>query len=174
MALSDDIVSRLLASSEPCIRYRTVVDVLGHGTESGEAKRVREEIRTCERVRTLLSRRDEKGHIPGSPYSKWMGAHWVLAQLADMGYPPGDTDLIPLREQVYSLWLSPDHTQERACTTKASTYAVSGGGVAIMEGRARRCGSQEGNALLATLTLGIADKRADQLAANLIRWQWPA
>jgi hypothetical protein len=43
----------------------------------------------------------------------------------------------------------------------------------VLEGRARRCGSQEGNALYSTLALGIADERADQLAANLIRWQWP-
>jgi hypothetical protein len=59
------------------------------------------------------------------------------------------------------------------CATKAASYAVSGGGVAIMNGRARRWGSQEGNALWATLALGIADERADELAANLIRWQWP-
>ena len=41
-----------------------------------------------------------------------------------------------------------------------------------MQGRARRCGSQEGNALWALLTLGLADERADQLARNLLQWQW--
>jgi len=45
--------------------------------------------------------------------------------------------------------------------------------VPIIDGRARRCASQEGNALYATLALGLADERADQLAANLVRWQWP-
>jgi hypothetical protein len=45
--------------------------------------------------------------------------------------------------------------------------------VPIINGLARRCASQEGNALYATLALGIADERADQLAANLVRWQWP-
>src|SRR5690349_12324972 len=113
-----DVIDRLLASDEPCIRYKTLVNVLGRDPDSAVAKEAREEIRTSVRVRTLLSRRDETGCIPGFPYSKWMGAHWVLAQLADMGYPSGDAEMLPLRDQVYELWLSPHNTKERVCTTK--------------------------------------------------------
>ena len=95
-----------------------------------------------------------------------------LAELADMGYPPGDDSLLPLRDQVYERWLAPGHTQERVVDREAARYK-SHPGVPIIDGRARRCASQEGNALYATLALGLADERADQLAANLIRWQWP-
>jgi len=46
-------------------------------------------------------------------------------------------------------------------------------GVPIIEGRARRCASQEGNALYSSIALGLVNERTDRLAANLIRWQWP-
>jgi hypothetical protein len=109
--------------------------------------------------------------MPGV-YSKYTGAHWVLADLADMGYPPGDNSLAPLRDQVYECWLCPDRTRERVLDREAPRYK-SRPGVPIIDGRARRCASQEGNALYATLALGLADGRADRLAANLVRWQWP-
>ena len=42
----------------------------------------------------------------------------------------------------------------------------------ILQGRARRCASQQGNALYAAVALGLADARCEQLAALLTRWQW--
>ena len=42
-----------------------------------------------------------------------------------------------------------------------------------MEGRYRRCGSQQGNALRSMVRLGLADERADKLAERLLHWQWP-
>jgi hypothetical protein len=107
-----------------------------------------------------------------SVYAKYTGAHWVLADLANIGYPPGDDDLVPLRDQAYERWLDPAHTKERIVAREAARYK-SRPGVPVIDGRARRCASQEGNALYATLALGLADERTDQLAANLIRWQWP-
>jgi hypothetical protein len=168
----DNVVNQLLHSDDPSIRYRTLVDVLGKPAESAEAKEARAAIPSSERVQRMLSLRREDGRIPGSPYAKFTGAHWTVALLADLGYPPGDTSLLPLRDQVFTLWLSPSHTREFECKTKASCYGR-GGGVPILQGRARRCGSQEGYALYAALTLGLADERVGQLAANLIRWQWP-
>jgi len=109
--------------------------------------------------------------MPGV-YAKYTGAHWVLAHLADMGYPPGDAALAPLRDQVYDYWLSPTRTRERIVDREAARYK-SRPGVPVIDGRPRRCASQEGNALYATLALGLADERAEQLAANLVRWQWP-
>ena len=102
----------------------------------------------------------------------YTGAHWTLADLADIGYPAGDHTLAPIRDQVYDFWLSPSRTKERVVDREAPRYK-SNPGVPIIDGRARRCASQEGNALYATLALGLADERADRLAANLIRWQWP-
>jgi hypothetical protein len=40
-------------------------------------------------------------------------------------------------------------------------------------GRHRRCASQQGNALLSTVVLGLDDGRATQLVERLLHWQWP-
>jgi hypothetical protein len=42
-----------------------------------------------------------------------------------------------------------------------------------MQGRCRRCASQQGNALYAIVTLGLADKRTERLVERLLHWQWP-
>jgi hypothetical protein len=168
----DDIIARLLNSNEPCIRYKTLVNVLGMDPEGPEARQVREAIPSSPRILKLLSQRQMDGRIPGNPYYKFTGAHWILSLLADLGYPPGDTSLNPLRDQVQNLWLSPAHVQEGQCDTRSAVYKTKVG-VPIMQGRARRCGSQEGNALYSILALGLADDRTEQLAANLLRWQWP-
>ncbi len=51
-------------------------------------------------------------------YGKWQGAHWTMATLADIGYPPADS--------------------------KATVYCHSG--VPVMQGRFRRCASQQADA----------------------------
>lgn len=151
------IIQRLLQSSEPSIRYKALTKILEQEADSTKIRNLQEEIRRSARVQRLLSERNADGQIPGHPYSKWNGAHWVLATLADLGYPPGDESLIPLREQVYEWLLGDGHRK----------------GVKIIAGRARRCASQEGNALLALLTLGLADERTEELAQGLLQWQWP-
>lgn len=166
-----DVLQQLMESEDPSVRYRALVDVGGASPASPQARQLREAIRSSIRVERLLSPRGPDGRMPGV-YDKYTGAHWVLADLADIGYPPGDPSLAPLRDQVYEKWLAPSHTQERVVAREAARYK-SRPGVPVIDGRARRCASQEGNALYATLALGLADERADQLAANLIRWQWP-
>ena len=168
----DSTVSQLLASDDPCVRLKTRLRVLGEDAVSPEMRRLAEEVRSSDRVRRMLSLRDAEGRTPGSAYAKFTGAHWILPILADIGYPAGDTDLVPLRDQVYETWLDPRHTQERVVEREAARYK-SQPGVPIIDGRARRCASQQGNALWSTLALGIADGRADELARLLIRWQWP-
>jgi hypothetical protein len=151
------ILQRLLQSSEPSIRYKVLTQTLGPETDTTEIRNLQEEIRGSARVQKLLSERNASGQIPGHPYSKWNGAHWVLATLADLGYPPCDERLFPLREQVYAWLLGAGHRK----------------GVKIIAGRARRCASQEGNALFALHTLGLADERTEELVQGLLRWQWP-
>jgi len=151
------VISTLLNSDEPAIRYKFRVNVLGQDPESAACHALREENKGSPRVRQLLSERDETGQIPHHPYSKWVGAHWVLADLAGIGYPPGDETLIPLREQVYR-WLFGQSHQSRIKT---------------IDGRVRRCASQEGNALFYLLVLGLADERTNELASRLRQWQWP-
>ncbi len=150
------VIARLLRADDPAVRYKTLVGVLGLSPDSVEVAAVREEVRASERVRRLLAERDADGRIPHGPYAKWYGAHWVLTTLADIGYSPGDESLIPLREQEYAWLLSDKH--EKAIRT--------------LQGRVRRCASQEAYAVFALLTLGLADSRTEELVARLLRWQW--
>jgi hypothetical protein len=153
----DNTVRTLLASNEPSIRWKVRVKVIQEDPKSESIRELQDQIRTSQRVKKLLSERTNEGKIPFHPYGKWYGAHWVLATLADIGYPEGDESLMPLAEQVLYCWLSNEHT----------------GRIPIMQTRARRCASQESNALYSLLTLGLGDERVDRLAANLIKWQWP-
>lgn len=155
--MAETIIDRLLASPEPSIRYKALTGLRGRTRRSPVVRKVMEEVRNSPRVQTLLSERGPDGTIPCNPYTKWYGAHWVLPVLADLGYPPGDQDLIPLREQVYGCWLSPDHIR----------------GVQVIEGRPRRCGSQEANAAWALMRLGLADERTGELIRNLLKWRFP-
>ena len=82
----------------------------------------------------------------------------MLAVLADLGYPRGDDDLIPLREQVYEWLLSPEH--EKSVAKR------------VVDGRHCCHASQEGNALYYLLELGLADDRTDTLVERLLEWQW--
>src|SRR5437867_2550941 len=167
------VINALLKSAEPSIRWKTRVHVLGEDPESKAIRALREEIRGSPRVRALLSRRDQLGR-PGSRrrvYYKWQGLHWVLASLADLGYPRGDETLHPIRDRVLELWLDPSYFREFVARTEAAAYRQRG--VPLMRGRYRRCASQQGNALYSIATLGIADKRADSLVERLLRWQWP-
>jgi hypothetical protein len=151
------IIQQLLASEEPGVRYRTYVDVLGGDPESVEGQALRREIPSGRAASLLLSERDSQGSLPYHPYNKWLGAHWVLACLAELGYPPGDDSLKPLLEQSYAWLLSAHHLK----------YAV------MIDGRMRRCASQEGYCVYYSLALGIADGRTEELARRLVKWQWP-
>jgi hypothetical protein len=155
--MTDTVVSVLLQSNEPLVQFKALTLVLGKRLDSDAVKQARQKIEKSRRVRLLLSERQADGRVPYHPYAKWYGAHWVLATLADIGYPPGDDSLIPLREQVYDWLLGASHQKS----------------IRTIAGRVRRCASQEANALYAMLALGLADERAEELARRLRQWQWP-
>ena len=167
------VVERLLRSSEPAVRLKTRLGALGEDPDSRAVRRLREEVRTCPRVRRLLSKRDREGRLVHArdPYAKWMGAHWVLTTLADIGYPEGDESLRPVAAQVMDRWLGPWYEEEFVAKSGSASYGRRG--VPIIDGRYRRCGSQQGNALFAVLRLGLEDPRADRLVDLLLKWQWP-
>lgn len=156
--LISSIIQQLLASEEPAVRYRTYVDVLGGAAESVEGQALRREIPAGRAASRLLSERDSQGSLPYHAYNKWLGAHWVLACLAELGYPPGDISLKPLLEQSYTWLLSAHHLKHA---------------VRMIDGRMRRCASQEGYCIYYSLALGIADERTEELASRLVKWQWP-
>jgi hypothetical protein len=150
-------LAMLLESNEPSIRFKTLHHLLGCPLDAPEIVQVREDIRSSARVQSLLSQRNAAGAIPGSAYAKWQGPHWVLSLLADLGYPPGDPGLIPLREQVLDWLLEKKHQDS----------------IISINDRVRRCASQEGNALYSLLALGLSNERAHSLAVSLRSWQWP-
>jgi len=160
----DSIVHTLLSSPEPAIRWKVRAVVLGEPAES-----LREEVRASAAVRRLLDPFDA-GQLP-SVYAKWQGPHWVLSALADLGYPPGDEALHPLREQVLETWLSEGYYQDVEVATKSASYGHSG--MPVMGGRYRAHASQQGNALWSLVALGLVDSRCDRLVELLLRWQWP-
>lgn len=167
------IVDALLRSDEPSIRWKTRVHVLGEPRRSKAVRALEAEVRASPRVRALLSRGGRLG-APGTRrgvYYKWQGLHWVLASLADLGYPQGDAELHPIRDRILGVWLGPSYYQEFEATTAAAAYRRTG--VPLVCGRYRRCASQQGNALYYLTVLGIADERADALAERLLHWQWP-
>jgi hypothetical protein len=157
-----DIADRLLASPEPSLRWKVRTQVLGEPADD-----LRSEIRDSPRVRRLLASFDQRPPA----YAKWQGAHWILGALAELGYPPGDEALHPLREQVLGTWLDDSFYAEFETASKAGAYRRAG--VPVIRGRHRRCASQQGYALWSLIRLGLADERCAGLAERLLHWQWP-
>lgn len=154
---AQDPVDSLLTSDEPSLRYKTLVRALGKDQASPDVQQARASIPSSPRIQALLSLRDESGHIPYGPYTKWFGSHWTLADLAELGYPPVDESLLPMREQVLDWLLGDKHWKS----------------IRTVDDRVRRCASQEALAVYSLLSLGLADKRVDELVSRLLRWQWP-
>jgi hypothetical protein len=148
------VIESLLASDEPSIRWRARNDVLRQPFDAD----LSEEVRSSARVRSLLSERQPDGTIPAHPYAKWRGAHWVLAVLAELGYPRGDTSLTPLREQVLS-WLLSEAYAKRW--------------IRKSHGLCRMHASQDANAIWYLLRLGLEDERVERLVERLLDAQWP-
>lgn len=121
-------------------------------------KRLRREIQVSPRVQSLLAERTIDGRLPSQPYAKWYGAHWVLASLADIGYPSGDRSLLPLKDQALD-WLTSSEYQRLIRRPK--------------KGPVRIHASIDGNAIYYVLALGLADPRLNVLVARLLETQWP-
>lgn len=98
-------------STEPAVKYLYRRDVLGADPMSPAMISLQEEIRGSERVQAMLSERGADGRFPWHAYAKWRGAYWTLFLLADLGYPAGDVNLFPLREQVLEWLFNPPPPQ---------------------------------------------------------------
>src|SRR5271166_6001387 len=146
--------------------------VLGEDPQSRKIKDQQEEIRESPRARSLIAGRDQRAAREKYVYAAWRGAHWTLAMLAEIGYPAGDTSLLPMRDQVLDYWLSSSFYMEFESKSAVPKHR-SAEGVPIIQGRYRRCASQQGNALYSITRLGLADKRSDALVERLMHWQWP-
>jgi hypothetical protein len=143
--------------------------MLGEEPRSREVLAVQEQIRPAARTRALLGGRGLHGDV--NPYAKWQGAHWVLTTLADVGYPAGDAALRPMSDRVVQFWLRDEFYAEFEATKKSQAYRRAG--VPVMEGRYRRCASQQANALYAVVQLGLENDNTERLVERLLHWQWP-
>jgi hypothetical protein len=100
--------------------------------------------------------RDYGGH----PYGKWRGAFWRLLSLVELGVGPGHEGADVAAGQTLEWVASPSRL---AAIHKRK-----------IDGRVRRCASQEGRALHACLHVGLrGDPRLDALAESLVETQWP-
>jgi len=167
------VTNELLNSEVPSIRYKVRVNVLREHPTSNAIRRLQSGIKKSALVAALLQGRDAAGRIPEqrSVYAKWQGAHWVMATLADIGYPPGDRSLAPIRDQLLEYWLAANYYSEFPASSKAAAYGRSG--VPVMQGRHRRCASQQSNALWSIIKLGLVNDQTHDLAERLLHWQWP-
>lgn len=156
------ITDRLTGSDNPSIAYRARLLLGGEDPASRPMLRLREKIRASENVRRLLSHRLPDGRIHLNPYQKWHGPHWTLYSLFLLSYPPGDESLLPLRDQFYGYLFEPRHLKH------PRSLIIPG-----QENRPRRCGTQEGNAVLYSMALGLEDERTPLLVKRLIDFQWP-
>ena len=149
----DETIEWLLASDEPAIRALVRRDLLDEPAGDDEARILDGPI-----VRTLAGGQQADGSFGVHAYTKWHGAHWRLVSLVELGIPAGEPRAVAAAGTVLG-WLTGE-SHRRA--------------VPVVEGLARRCGSQEGNALAVASRLGLAgDERARLLATSLIEWQWP-
>lgn len=146
------VIDWLLESSEPAIRRLVRRDLLDEAADD-------EDVLSGPIVQALLDGQADDGGFSGHAYNKWVGAHWRLISLVELGIPAGEPRALAAADTVLAWLTGPSHRRN----------------VPVIEGLARRCGSQEGNALAVASRLGMAgsDPRVAQLAESLVGWQWP-
>ncbi|HYK93525.1 MAG TPA: hypothetical protein VEY07_05730 [Thermoplasmata archaeon] len=170
------VLKGLLESSDPSVRWRARVHVLDEDRDSRRIRRLEDEIRSSPRSKSLLQSRERltSTHAGWAVYDKWRGIHWALLSLADIGYPRGEPALFPLRDRSYALWLGSHYFTEFESRSKAEAYRNRGRrGVPLVNGRYRRCASQQAGSLYATTLLGLNNARTPQLVERLLHWEWP-
>jgi hypothetical protein len=110
------------------------------------------------KFKALLDGQQPGGGFGVHPYRKWIGAHWRLVSLVELGIPAGEPRAMRAAETVLE-WLTSEEHRSSAPTVR---------------GLVRRHASQEGNALAVCSRLGMTvDPRVQLLADSLIAWQWP-
>ena len=139
---------------QPALAWKVAVRLLGVRESSAEASRARQQVRQAPLVQALIDGCDCQHDV----YKKWDGRHWILSILGDLGVPAADESLRPLMEQTLDAWLNAVHSKNH---------------FRVLNGRVRRCASQEGYAVWSSLRLGFADDRTDELVRRLLKWQWP-
>lgn len=150
----------LCAHDDPVVAYRARRLLAGESERSPAMRKLRLKVGESEMAQRLLRGLNME---PFNPYRKWQGPHWTLYSLAEIGYPPGDQTLLPLRRRVLDWMFSP-------AFLKPPSTAI----YPDQPERPRRCASMEGNTIWSQLVLDLVDqKRAPLLVDRLLSMQWP-
>ena len=156
--LDSHVIDWLLACPEPAVRKLTLTELLDLTVTDPQVLAVDAKILEGEWVRALFAGQEADGGLSVHPYQKWMGAHWRLVSLVELGVPAGEPRALAAAEQVLHWLEEPSHLNS----------------IRVIDGRVRRCASQEGNALAVCCRLGLSkDPRVKRLAQSLVAWQWP-
>ena len=152
-ATDEQAIDWLLSSDEPGIRLQARRDLLGEA-----ATLTTEDVMSGPIVSRLLSGQHADGGFGVHPYQKWMGAHWRLVSLVELGATSSDSRVMAALESVLQ-WIGTDDKPDEALRIR-DLYRVHG--------------SIYANALAVATILGQAtDDRASKVAEWLIFWQWP-
>ena len=150
MVAEDPTVAWLLGG-DPAVAALAARDLLGRTVTRGTAA-------SSPLISGLLDGLDARPTAPPGPYGKWTGAHWRLISLVELDLEPGHPAGREACAAILDFWNRPAHVAS----------------VRVIEGRARRCGSQEGNAIAVACRFGLADDpRTRALVDRLVHCQWP-
>lgn len=165
------VIDDLLAADDVCVRWKVHRDLLGEDPETRPLRRLADAVRDSPRATAL---REGPATIKGGTYFNWQGAHWAALSLADLGYPPGDTRLAPMIDQLLDARLRDRFTRDHDLGVRAGAKrSDAGAAVPVVAGRHRVHASVHGATLYAVTRLGFADDRCARIADLLRRWQWP-
>jgi hypothetical protein len=156
MLLADSLCSH----RNPVVAYRARRLLADESESSTALRNLRRAIGSSEMAkRLLLALKGERFN----PYRKWQGPHWTLYSLAEIGFPPGDERLLPLRQRVMDWMFAPAFLKPPSTLFYPDEPQ-----------RPRRCASMEGNAIWSQLVLGIVDdEHVPLLVDRLVAFQWP-
>jgi hypothetical protein len=158
LSRDDATIDWLLEPADPAVRHLALTDLLDRPASDPEVRRARQAIAKDRHVLDLLGSEHPDGQGVAGGYQKFRGAHWRLVSAVELGVPGGDPTALAMLDPVLDFYVSERHRKR----------------IPTIEGRVRRCASQEGNVLAVACRLGIADDpRAQLLARSLVEWQWP-
>lgn len=150
-----DIIAKLEESPNPIIRYKVKRYVLGEDPNNAQMRRLRASIKNTSIAAGLIQ--DLVASDPADSAGR-STIYLTFRYLADIDYLPGDKSLVSYRDHVYR-WLHELEAQYN--------------GPLFIRDRYRVHGSFHANAVYASIVLGLANEETDELAANLLRYQWP-
>jgi hypothetical protein len=155
LALRDPAIRWLLKSKDPSIEYLTRRDLLEE--ETSKLEQIQNKIPKGPKVKALLSGQRPDGGFGVLPYAKWIGSHWRLVSLVELGIPRKNQQTHKAAKEVL-IWLC-----------GAIQHQVPKKNVLF-----RKHASVYGNPLGVFSYLGLAkDPQVKLIADSIVEWQWP-